>query len=163
MLAKDNCTLRSKIHEYVQHNSWTYVTVILETIFFKCSTHKEVERVIVREWSCIIHNHNGTIQIYTLCTIYEYLLWFIFIYLGGRREFTWQDNMSLGGNTGRDLQIQSKYFSAGVWQLTLSEMWSTRPPGSPLGKNKHWELFANVIWLWSAQQLCWVYAIHKYM
>lgn len=38
-----------------------------------------------------------------------------------------------------------------------------RPPGSPLGKNKHWELFANVIWLWSAQQLFWVYAIHKYM
>lgn len=53
--------------------------------------------------------------------------------------------------------------------MLVSDSWpevkcgKPRPPGSLLGKNKHWELFANVIWLWSAQQLGWVYAIHKYM
>lgn len=49
------------------------------------------------------------------------------------------------------------------WQLTWVKCGKPRPPGSPLGKNKHWELFANVIRLWSTQQLFWVCAIHKYM
>lgn len=56
-----------------------------------------------------------------------------------------------------------KYFTACVWHLTLCEMWQSRAPGTPLGKNKQWELFANVIWLWSAQQPSWVYAIRKNM
>lgn len=85
-------------------------------------------------------------------------------YLRGR--LTSQDTTAvrnLPGNTGSDLQIQSEYFRP------VSDSWpqvkcgKPRPPGSPLGKNKHWKLFANVIWLWSTQQLFWVYAIHKYM
>lgn len=70
---------------------------------------------------------------------------------------------NLRGNTGSDLQSQSEYFSAGVLQLTSMKCGKPLPPGSPLGKNKHCRLFANVIWLWSAQQPFWVYAIHNYM
>lgn len=55
--------------------------------------------------------------------------------------------------------LEKKYFSAGVWRTTSVKDSKRLPPGSPFGKNA--ELFANVIWLWSSQQLFWLYAIGK--
>lgn len=95
--------------------------------FLKCSTHKEVERVIVQQWNCIIHNHKGTVQIYTLCTFCEYLLWFIPMYLGGRREFTWQDNMSLGGEHRKGLTNTVKIL---FWCLTVDLKWNAVDPST---------------------------------